>query len=58
MSIKNIFNTQSTNMKEFYFTIYKVSTDFFFIYKLRQFMTHFKSCTSKMNSMSGVGQCL
>ncbi len=59
MSIKNIFNTQIINKYEgiLFHYIYKVSTDFFF-YKLSQFMTHFKSCTSKMNSMSGVGQCL
>ncbi len=58
MSIKNIFNTHITNMKEgIYFTIYKVSAELRI--NLRHFMTHFKSCTSKMkHSMSGDGQCL
>ncbi len=58
MSIKYIFNKQIINKYEGILFHYLQGIYRFFLYKLRQFMTHFKSCTSKMNSMSGVGQCL
>ncbi len=44
------YTNQQIWKKEFYLTIYKVSAEFLRI-NLRQFMTHLKSCTSKINTV-------